>query len=186
MHDPVRYTAQQETVEPLPPMGADYDELVATSCLAHTRDGITHADIGRYGEVWTGQRLGCVVYDLFNLPLIFLRPAFESRHKMWVDQMQRGDDRQDGGCDGVLEGVRGQPGAQTGRVLAIFHCDEDASDRVSFSFHDQGWNCGMEQDTMRQTAGEQFGDTAVIVRAHDDEVRLDCDGAVENEGGWVL
>ena len=75
MHDPVGDTAQQETVEPLPPMGADYNELVATSCLAHACDGITHADIGRYGEVWTVQCLGRVVYDLFSLPLTFLSPA---------------------------------------------------------------------------------------------------------------
>jgi hypothetical protein len=46
MHDSMRHTAQQESIEPLPPMGADHDEVVAISHFAHGGDGITHADIG--------------------------------------------------------------------------------------------------------------------------------------------
>ena len=54
MHDPVRHAAQQETIEPLPPMGADHDEIVAISHFAHGGDGITHADIGGDIELWAG------------------------------------------------------------------------------------------------------------------------------------
>jgi len=134
MHDPVRRAAQQETIEPLPSMRADHDEVVATSHFAHGRDGITRADIGRYREVRTGQRLGRVVHNLFGIPLPYLRPAFESPHHMRIEQLQRGDDREDGDRDGVLEGVRRQPRVQTDCILAAFHRQEDTGDGASFPF----------------------------------------------------
>ena len=186
MHDPVRDAAQQESLKCLPPMGTDHDEVVALSRFTHGCHRITYSDIGRYGELWTGQRLGRILHDLFGLPLTLLRPIFESHHQMRVDQMQRGDDREDGDCNGVLEGVRRQPCLQTDRILASFHRHEDAVDRASFSFHDLGRYRGMEQDTVRHTACKQFHHPAVIVRADSDEVGLYCGGAVENEGGWVL
>jgi len=54
MHDPVRHAAQQETIKPLPPVGADHDESVAISHFAHGGDGITHTDIGNDIELWAG------------------------------------------------------------------------------------------------------------------------------------
>ena len=92
MYDPVRHAAHQETIEPLPPMGADHNEVVAISYFAHSRHGIAKADIGRHCEVRTRQRLGRVVHGLFSMLLTQLRPAFESHHQTRVDHMQRGDD----------------------------------------------------------------------------------------------
>src|SRR5262245_1550681 len=144
MHDRLRHPAEQESLEPLPSMGADHNQVVIICHVAHRCDGITQADIMRHCEVRAGQRLGSLVHDLLSMPLTLLRPAFEPYYQMWVDQMQRGDDREDGNRDGVLEGMRRQPSVQTDRVLAIFHCHEDASDGASFSFHDQGRHRGME------------------------------------------
>ena len=107
MHDPVRHAAQQETIESLPPMGADHDEVVAISHLAHGRDGITQADIDRHSEVRARQRVGRIVHDLFSVPLTLLGQAFESRHQARVGDVERGDDREDGDRDGVLVGWPG-------------------------------------------------------------------------------
>ena len=46
---------------------------------------------------------------------------------------------------------------QTERVLAIFHCHEDANDGAGFPFYDQGRRSGMEQDT----TGAEHQPTAV-------------------------
>jgi hypothetical protein len=54
MHNPVRYAAEQESCETLPPMGAGHDEVVALPYFAHGRHGITRADIGGDIELWTG------------------------------------------------------------------------------------------------------------------------------------
>ena len=76
MHDSMRHAAQQETIEPLPPMGADHDEVVAISHIAHGGDRITHTDIGGDIELWAGQRLSCVLHDLLSLPVVVLQTSF--------------------------------------------------------------------------------------------------------------
>ena len=109
MHDPVRHATQHETIEPLPPVGADHDEVVALSHFAHGRGGIARANIGRHREVRAGQRLSRVLHDLFGIPLTLRRPAFLSHHQLVADIVERGKDRENGDRDGVLEGVRRQP-----------------------------------------------------------------------------
>ncbi len=156
MHDPVRYAAQQESIETLPPMGADHDEVVAMSRFAHNSHGISRTNHGRHCEVRAGQRLGRVVHDLFSMPSTFLGPAFESLHQTLIDHLERGNNRENGDRDGVLEGVRCQPSMQMDRVLSAFHRHEDARDGPSFSFHDQGRHRRMEQDAVRNAAGKHF------------------------------
>jgi hypothetical protein len=88
MHNTVRHAAEQESFEPLPPMGADYDEVVTISHVAHGRDGITLAYIGRHGDRRARQRSSRVVYDLFSMPLTLLGPALESYQQLLINHMK--------------------------------------------------------------------------------------------------
>ena len=75
MHDRMRRAAQQESFKTLPPMRAVHDEVVVLTLFAHNSHGITLSDIGRHCEVRAGQHLNRVGYNLFSMPLIFLRPG---------------------------------------------------------------------------------------------------------------